>query len=71
MTSGVQENAAETGDVSRGRFGDILRLRPDSERMELSVGIVHDVLDPLFFGDLSKFVLTGGIRVLFSGDGEK
>ena len=33
--------------------------------------IVHDVLDPLFFGDLSKFVSTGGIGVLFSGDGEK
>ena len=33
--------------------------------------VVHDVLDALFFGDLSKFVSTGGIGVLFSGDGEK
>ena len=33
--------------------------------------VVHDFLDALFFGDLSKFVSTGGIGELFSGDGEK
>ena len=33
--------------------------------------VVHDVHDALFFGNLSKFVPTGGIGVFPSGDGEK
>ena len=34
-------------------------------------GVVHDVLDALFFGDLSKFISTGGIGEPFSRDGEE
>ena len=33
--------------------------------------VVHDIQDALFFGDLSKFVPTGGIGVFLIGDGEK
>ena len=34
-------------------------------------GVVHDVLDALLFGDLSKFISTGGIGEPFSRDGEE